>query len=278
MRAREKLRVGVRRAWMAFSTAIGRPRGFFSPFRYAASVRPTAYPELERLFAAAEPEIARVLDRIDTLATRLAEFQGPAPEPRWDQTWFPRLDGAAAYAIVTEARPRRIIEVGSGHSTRFLAKAAADAGGAEITCIDPAPRAALDGLAVDWRHRLLSEADMSLFSALEPGDVAFFDSSHLLWPGSDVDLALNRILPMLKPGVLVHLHDVFLPDPYPDVWAWRGYTEQTGLGGWLAGGGAAIRFASVYAGTRMAAAARPGVSALPLNAGAWETSLWLTRQ
>ncbi len=272
------MRARRRRLTMGLSTLLGRPRGFFSPFRYAGAVEPTAYPELEAVFCAAEPRMAEVLDRIDALGPRLAAFRGPAPEPRWDQSWFPSLDGAAASAIVAEARPRRILEVGSGHSTRFLARAARDAGGAEISCIDPAPRAALAGLPVAWERRLLSADDLPAFAALVPGDIAFFDSSHLLWPGSDVDLQLNRILPILRPGVLVHFHDVFLPDPYPEVWAWRGYTEQLGLGGWLAGGGMEILFASHYARTRMNAAARPGLAALPLLPGALETSLWLRRR
>ncbi len=90
-------------------------------------------------------------------------------------------------------------------------------------------------------------------------------------------MILNRILPVLKPGVLVHIHDVLLPDPYPPHWAWRGYTEQNALAGWLLGGACAPIFASHYALTRMGAAGRPGVARLPLPEGALETSLWLKR-
>ncbi len=262
---------------MALATAAGRPQGFFSPYRYAQKVRPTGYPELAPVFAAAEPEMGRLLDRIDALGDRLASFRGPAPEPRWDQSWFPRLDGAATYAVMADHPPERIVEVGSGHSTRMLARAAADLGGAEITCLDPAPRAALAGLPVTWERRVMDETDLGRFAALQPGDIAFFDSSHLLWPGSDVDLILNRILPQLAVGVRVHLHDVFLPDAYPEAWAWRGYTEQTGLGGWLAGGGVRILFSSHWAVTRMAAGERDGLCALPLLEDARETSLWLER-
>jgi predicted O-methyltransferase YrrM len=264
---------------MGLATLAGRPRGFFAPYRYAAAVRPPErYPELEAVFAAAEPAIAGVLDAIDAHGDRLAGFDGPPPEPRWRQSWFPRLDGAAAYALVRARAPRRILEVGSGHSTRFLARAAADAGVAtEIACIDPAPRADLAGLGVALDRRVLAGEDVARFAALRPGDMAFFDSSHLLWPGTDVDLVLNRILPALRPGVLVHVHDVFLPDPYPAAWAWRGYTEQLGLGGWIAGGGCRVMFSSRYALTRMGAAGRPGVARLALPRGAVETSLWLER-
>ncbi len=253
----------------------GRAQGFFSPYRYADQVaEPGPYTELETIFRAAEPAMKIVLAKIDAAKDELTTFAGPPPLPRWDQSWFPRLDGAAAFAIVRDSGPRRIIEVGSGHSTRMLAHAAG--GQAEITCIDPEPRADLAKLDVRLERRVLAAGDVDLFRALEAGDVAFFDSSHILWPGTDVDMIFNHILPVLKAGVLVHVHDILLPDPYPDDWAWRGYTEQNGLAGWLHGP-FEIVFASHYAVTRMGAAIRPGVEAIPLPDGARETSLWLRR-
>ncbi|MDT8344347.1 MAG: class I SAM-dependent methyltransferase [Thermohalobaculum sp.] len=272
-------RLRWRRFVMGMRTLLGRPQGFFSPYRYAAGVAaPEGYPELEAIIGGAWDEIEGVLDVIGEEAATLAAFRGPAPRPRWDQSWFPRLDGAAAYVIAAGSGAGRVVEVGSGHSTRFLAQALADAGqGGRIACIDPAPRAPLAGLEVDWHREVLGPQHMALFDALEPGDIAFFDSSHLLWPGTDVDMILNRILPRLAPGVLVHLHDIFLPDPYPVDWAWRGYTEQSGLAGWLAGGAYRPIWASHYALTRMGAAEAPGIADLPLPEGARESSLWLVR-
>ncbi|MEM1300899.1 MAG: class I SAM-dependent methyltransferase [Pseudomonadota bacterium] len=250
----------------------GRAQGFFSPYRYADRVSaPEGYPELEAVFLAAEPAMECVLDRIDANADALAALAGPPPMPRWDQSWFPRLDGAATWAVVSEARPARIIEVGSGHSTRMLVHAAPKAA---ITCIDPQPRADISALGVETVPRVLSQDDVARFAALEAGDVAFFDSSHILWPGTDVDMILNRILPALRPGVLVHIHDVLLPDPYPAEWDWRGYTEHNGLSGWLCGRTETL-WASHYARTRMGAAERSGVARLPIPEGAFETSLWL---
>ena len=214
-------RIRARRLRMGLATVLGgNPRGFFTPYRYAGDVSPPGpYPAIGAAFQRTELAFAEVLDQIDLHGERLASFDGPPPEPRWGQSWFPRLDGAAAYALVRVNTPRRIIEVGSGHSTRMLARASMDAGqGTQITCIDPAPRAALKGLDIEWRKRVLGAADLPLFEALEPGDIAFFDSSHILWPGTDVDMMLNRILPVLAPGVLVHIHDILLPDPYPGAW------------------------------------------------------------
>lgn len=265
---------------MAERTLSGESReGVFIPYRHAASIAPPGpYPALERLFAAHEPEFREVLAAIETQAPALAALDGPPPRPRWDQDWFPRADGAAAYALVAARRPRRIVEVGSGHSTRFMAEAAR-AGGLEtrIVCIDPAPRAALLDLPVEWRGELLSDAHEALFAALAPGDIAFFDSSHVLVPGSDVDMILNRILPALRPGVIVHVHDILLPDPYPADWEWRGYAEQNGLGPWLLSGGLEPLFSAHYAVMRMRAAERGVLSRLELRPGARETSLWAVK-
>jgi len=271
----------LRRTRMMMQTALGLgPRGFFMPYRYAASARPASgYPEIEARFDAVQEGFASVLERAASLRPRFETFGGPAPAPRWDQAWFPTLDAAAACALLDETPARRIVEVGSGHSTRFLSAMAGGAsqGEAVVTCIDPQPRAALSGLPVRWEKALLSDVHLPLFDALEAGDVAFFDSSHLLWPGLDVDLILNRILPRLGPGVRVHIHDIFLPDPYPDHWAWRGYTEQNGLGGWLMGGAFTPLFASQYAVTRMGAGDHAAIAGLPRHPEALDTSLWMVK-
>ena len=266
----------LRRFWMGLQTLCGwRRQGFFAPYRYADQVhKPRVYEAVEARFREAEPAMAEVLDLIDAAGEELTALDGPPPAPRWDQSWFPRLDGAAAYAIVKHAGPARIIEVGSGHSTRMLAHAAPK--GCRITCIDPEPRAVLAGLEIDWHREVLGPQHIEKFEELVAGDIAFFDSSHILWPGSDVDIILNRILPVLAPGVLIHIHDILLPDPYPDAWEWRGYTEQQGVAPWLFGG-AEIVFSSHYARTRIGAADRPGIARLPIPDGALETSLWLRR-
>lgn len=262
---------------MAERTLSGEsPEGFFIPYRHAAAVAsPGSYPAFESLFQRAEGAFRAVLDEIERRADALEALNGPPPRPRWGQGWFPRADGAAAWALIASRKPKRIVEVGSGHSTRFMAEAVR-ANGLEtkIVCIDPAPRAALGDLPVDWRRELLAEAHIPLFEALAPGDVAFFDSSHVLVPGSDVDTILNRILPALKPGVLVHVHDILLPDPYPPQWEWRGYAEQNGFGPWILSGGLRPVFSSRYAVTRMGAAEGGVLSRLPLKAGAVETSFW----
>jgi predicted O-methyltransferase YrrM len=264
---------------MGLWTLLGHPRGFFLPYRYAARVGPCAYPALEDRLAAVAPDFEAVLADIETHADALAAMRGPAPTPRFDQGWFPTLDAAAAYAIVRRARPRRIVEVGSGHSTRFLARAIADGALAtELVCVDPAPRAALAGLPVRWLQTVVQEAPAASFEELRASDILFVDSSHILMPGTDVDWLLNRILPQLAAGVLVHFHDVFLPDPYPDDWTWRGYNEQQALATLLQGGAWRCSFASHYVRTRLPQRLARGTLARLPPPAAPESSLWLAKR
>ncbi len=255
-------------------------RGFFVPYRHAGSVAPIDYPALAPLFQRAEPAMIALLDAVDELAPGLGRIQAGEGPARFDQMWFPRLDAAAAYALVRRERPARIVEVGSGHSTRFLARAVADGRLASaITCIDPEPRRSIAALPVAHDARLLGDDHRPLLAGLEPGDILFIDSSHLAVPGSDVDRLFLDILPRLAPGVIVHVHDVTLPDAYPADWAWRGYNEQLLVGALLQGGAYEILFASHWAATRMGErVGRGALASIPLVPGARETSLWLRKR
>jgi hypothetical protein len=199
----------------------------------------------------------------------------PPPAPRWNQDWFPRLDAAAAYALVRELRPRRIVEVGSGHSTRFMARAVADGGlDTRITAIDPRPRAVIEGLKVDWVRKPVQS--MNSFPVLEANDILFIDSSHQMKPGNDVDVLVSRVIPALPKGVRVHFHDIFLPDDYPADWAWRRYSEQQEVASLIEKKLLSVEFSSH---TTIKQAPLEGVLArLPLMPGALESSLWLTRR
>jgi hypothetical protein len=273
---------------MGLKTLIGGrpPQGVFVPYRYAAELpapgdRPP-YAAVARLFDTAAAQFESVFALLEAYADDLFAIgaDDPPPQPRWNQDWFPRLDAAAAYALVRARAPGRIVEIGSGHSTRFLARAAADGGlAARIDAIDPQPRADLAGLPVTLHRTTLQRADPGLFAGLAAGDLVSVDSSHILVAGSDVDWFLGRILPELPAGVLLHVHDVFLPDDYPVDWAWRGYTEQVPWVPLLAGGAVAPLWSSHWATTRLAArlAASP-VARLPLRPGARETGLWLEKR
>lgn len=275
-----------RRLRFGLPTVLGLgERAFLIPYRYAGSLPPAGtrrpYGRVEALFDRSRATFEACLEAVEDFGEPLMAIGNePPPAPRWGQDWFPRLDAAVAYTMARLLSPRRIVEIGSGHSTRFFARAVAD-GGLEttITAIDPAPRAVLDGLpALAIERRTVGPDDLDMFRALAADDILAIDSSHILMPGSDVDLLLNHALPALAPGVVVHIHDVFLPDDYPVSWAWRGYNEQLGVAAMLAGGGWQPLFASRYATTRMASALRGGVlDRLPLPEGAIESSLWLKK-
>ncbi len=277
--------MSARRLRFGLATVLGlAKRGFFIPYRYAGTLPPPGtrapYDAIEALFDAHRADFAALLDGLADYAEPFAAI-GPdsPPAPRWNQDWFPRLDAAVAYAMVRRGAPARIVEVGSGHSTRFMARAVADGGLAtRITAIDPAPRAALDGLDVEIIRKPVHQAGAAPFANLAAGDVLFIDSSHILMPGSDVDWLFNHLLPTLPAGLRVHIHDVFLPDDYPVDWDWRGYNEQLGVAAMLLAGGYRPLFASRYAATRLAGVlADSAVARLPLGAGAYETSLWLEK-
>jgi predicted O-methyltransferase YrrM len=277
-----------RRLALGLATLVGARRGFFIPYRHADVARVTgAYGEFEQIFAARQNEFREVLAGLDKLAPAFEAIAQTvtAPQitdakrpPRWDQGWFPRLDAAVAYAMTRWLQPARIVEIGAGHSTRFLARAVADGQLAtRLTTIDPAPRAALYGLDFEFVRAPVQRVNRAIFDALQPGDFLFIDSSHVLMPGTDVDTILNRIWPTLVPGVVIHFHDIFLPDDYPEEWAWRGYNEQNAVGALIAGG-AEILWSSRYAATRMADAfAGTVIARLPLFPGAAETSLWIRK-
>jgi len=271
----------ARRRTLSFGlqTVLGlRQRGFFIPLRMAPVARAAAQRPsraLADVFGKAEPAFAAHLARIDALAADWGVLAGPPPEPRFDQGWFPRLDAAALYTAVRHFAPARIVEVGSGHSTRFLARAVRDGGLAtEITAIDPEPRADIAGLPLTLKRAALQDAGLEAFAALQAGDLLFIDSSHVLMPGTDVDLVLNHILPALPAGVLVGFHDIFLPAPYPDAWPFTAYNEQNALGPLIRS--ADLVFASAHVVSAMAEAfARSTIGQQKIEEGARESLLLL---
>ena len=254
--------------------------GFFIPYRHAAAIRPCGYPALEPLFVAAEPAMLAELTRAEDHVDRFLAMIGPPPLPRFDQEWFARLDAVAAYALVRRIKPARIIEIGGGHSSRFMARAIADGGlASDFLCIDPQPRADIEALPLRHWPLRIEEVDLAeLARTLDAGDVLFVDSSHLLIPGGDVDRIVNDLLPRLPAGVHVHFHDIFLPDPYPDAWAWRGYAEQSVVAALLHSRAWAIMWSSHWLATRQAERIRRSpLHRLALGDGVPECSLWLTR-
>jgi predicted O-methyltransferase YrrM len=137
--------------------------------------------------------------------------------------YFETVDAEVAYTMLRHYKPSCVIEVGSGYSTRVLAKAMRanrELNGIEgkLITIDPHPdRLPANGMEdfVTYLQQPVQDIDLDLFKNLESGDVLFIDSSHVAGVGSDVVREYLEILPVLKPGVIIHVHDIFLPYDYP---------------------------------------------------------------
>ncbi|MFJ6657358.1 class I SAM-dependent methyltransferase [Streptomyces sp. NPDC091377] len=167
------------------------------------------------------------LDHADALARIPLRGVEKAATAYWGNTWLPPLDALSLYGMLAERRPARYVEVGSGNSTKFARQAVSDLGlNTRITSIDPQPRAYVDHLCDVVLRVPLQDADHTVFAELEAGDILFLDGSHRLHMGSDVMVFFLELLPRLKPGVLIQVHDIMLPADYPASWRWRLYSEQ----------------------------------------------------
>jgi len=167
------------------------------------------------------------------LAPYLPEFPPPtAPAAggfRLDNGYYDRGDAEILYATIRHAAPRRIIELGAGYSTLVIEAAvvrnAAEGRPVEFVSIDPEPRIA--GLTPSagltrLERRSATTVPIEQFLELEAGDILFVDTSHTVKLGSEVNFLILDVLPRLRPGVLVHFHDIFLPYEYPRAWFARG--------------------------------------------------------
>jgi hypothetical protein len=147
------------------------------------------------------------------------------------------LDMVALYGMMREFKPDRYIEVGCGISTR-VALAAIEDGRlpTRMICVDPDPRVEIPDSRIQHLPRRLESALGEVLDLAAPGSILFFDGSHRSFPGSDVTLFFLDLLPALRPGVIVHIHDIFLPSDYPADRSCRFWSEQYLLASWLLGG------------------------------------------
>ncbi|MEO6886003.1 MAG: class I SAM-dependent methyltransferase [Jatrophihabitantaceae bacterium] len=133
---------------------------------------------------------------------------------------YPKFDARTLYYMLREHKPAAYLEVGSGLSTYYATLAArrnADDGKPlQITCIEPYPFDALTAMdGIDLIKGFVQDVPVSRFEALNAGDVLFIDSSHALKIDSDVAYLFLEVLPRIKPGVFVHIHDVPFPFNVP---------------------------------------------------------------
>jgi hypothetical protein len=159
----------------------------------------------------------------------------PTGEPghfHFNNGLFDGIDALVAYCMIRHFQPRLIIEVGSGFSSLVAAEAIARNKNSALICIEPFPldflRQGFPGLH-SLIEKKVQDIDLEFFSQLDSGDILFIDSSHTVKIGGDVNYLFLEVLPRLKPGVIVHVHDIFLPFDFRRDWVMdelRFWTEQ----------------------------------------------------
>lgn len=200
-----------------------------SVVRYGAG-RP-AHPQLAAQIGAGRERYAALIDAMGGLQPDFAEIPLGGvyedAEPFWLNAWFPPLDAMVLTQMLRSTNPDRFVEVGSGVSTKFARRAVNRYGlRTKLISIDPQPRNEIDRLCDQVLRKPLEACDPAMFEALQPGDVFFLDSSHRSFQGSDVTVFFLEILPRLKPGVIVQIHDIYLPDDYISGHVRRMWNEQ----------------------------------------------------
>lgn len=149
------------------------------------------------------------------------------PTPAWGGVPYSPIDALFLYTIVRDLKPKKYIEIGSGITTCWTKLAASkNDTPTEIMSIDPQPRAAVNNICDKVVRDGLETVDISLFETLEPGDILFFDGSHRTFMNSDVTVFFIDVLPRIKPGVIIHVHDICIPYDYPEMFANWYWNEQ----------------------------------------------------
>lgn len=226
------------------------------------------------------------------LAPFVAEISFPDDAPSssppryfYGNDQFPCLDAEVLFCMLRHFRPNHVVEVGSGFSSLITAEVNRKfrGGTMRFTCIEPYPRQFLiDGVPgiTHLIRKKLQEVELSFFDCLGVNDVLFIDSSHVAKAGSDVNYLFFEVLPRLKPGVLIHIHDIFLPDEYPKRWVieeGRNWNEQYLVRAFLEYNQAfEVLWASYYMCTRHAEETAAIFPRFPQRGGGG--SLWLQRK
>ncbi len=234
-----------------------------------------------------EQQVALVRDQL-AAQTQIEFPDGPTGDPRAyhsSNEMFPLLDAWFLQGILRHFRPKRMIEVGCGWSSLVTARVNREylQGELHFTCVEPYPPSFLKHAVEGISQLIVSPAEevpVKTYLELGASDVLFIDSSHTVKTGSDVVFLLTEVLPRLNSGVIVHIHDIFLPRDYPPAWLFEGraWNEQYAVQAFLEFN-AAFRILlgsawMVYAHQDVLAAAIPGYPARHQSGGG---SLWIHR-
>jgi len=133
-------------------------------------------------------------------------------------------DAEYLYNFIRLTKPKKIIEIGSGYSTLVGLMATStnqrqsEDSKCNYICIEPFEMPWLESIGVQVIRNKVEDVGLDIFNQLDDGDILFIDSSHIIRPQGDVLFEYLELLPTLKPGVVVHIHDIFSPKDYPARW------------------------------------------------------------
>jgi hypothetical protein len=198
-----------------------------------------AHQELMKIINANRDTYKALLNKALSLKETIWTIQDAGKEtspanPTWNNGFLPGLDIIGIYTLLAEFKPKNYIEIGSGNSTKVAFKAKTEQNlTTRIISIDPMPRAEIDTLADTVIREPFENTDFNVIDELNENDILFIDNSHRILPNSDSMVFYLEILPRLKKGVIVHIHDIYLPYDYPQFMCDRFYTEQYGLAMYL---------------------------------------------
>jgi len=203
------------------------PKVFYSPFPDPAMVDIQRLRE-KRLLPGIKIDTAKTLALLEDICA-FAEEMEQFPRNRSDQsiTWshtYPSLDTAVLYAMIRHLKPKRYIEIGCGWSSHVSSAAILRNHKEGIACeplyIEPNPPAHLAEVKLPgvFLEEKVERVPLEHFQRLEAGDVLFIDTSHVIKVQNDVEHEFLRVLPSLRAGVNVHVHDIFTPYDYPEEW------------------------------------------------------------
>jgi len=162
--------------------------------------------------------------RFEHELAHLANANAGPPAFRLNNGSFESGDAEFLYQLIRARKPRRLFEVGSGNSTLIAREALARNSqedpeySCKHLCIEPYEAPWLESTGVIVLRQRVEVVDPALFLELEENDLLFIDSSHVIRPQGDVLSEYLQILPTLRPGVIVHIHDIFSPRDYPSEW------------------------------------------------------------
>ena len=248
------------RAFKALRAAAGRaglqvvPKNYYSPIPDLDALSPAVFDrrsDLRGIHFDLDEQLAWIEEN---LAAAMREFSAPADAV--DNASYGRVGADLLHGVVRGLKPRRIVELGSGHSTLFMAAAAernrADGVDTELRTFDPFPTVAQPGLPglASLEPVRAQDVPLEVFTGLAAGDVLFVDTTHTVKVDSDVNRIVLDVFPALAPGVLVHVHDIFLPYEYPRHWhedSGFHWAEQYLLQAYLAGNPGVQVLAATYA-------------------------------